>query len=85
MLRKRSRGPSPSSNQQARGRAGGVAPVVHAHLNVRGLVGVGWGRVWGSEIQLRSASRQAVYRRRASNKGEVDQGSADIRLWKRPS
>ena len=29
--------------------------------------------------------RQCTAKRRASNKGEVDQGSADIRLWKRPS
>ena len=55
--------------------------LARAHLRVRGF---------GQGVFLRYSwvlhlGRQCTAKRRASRKAEVDQGPADIRLWKRPS
>ena len=68
------------------GGGGGVAPVRMCALQCAWVGGRGVGQgVCLRYTWVLHLGRQCTAKRRASNKGEVDQGSADIRLWKRPS
>ena len=68
------------------GGGGGVAPVRMCALKCAWVGGRGVGQgVCLRYTWVLHLGRQCTAKRRASNKGEVDQGSADIRLWKRPS